>query len=94
MTKKPESEESFKHAPETAWRRFDDEAVVLDLRTSVYYSLNDTAALIWECVGEGLPAGAIAERVTEEYESPLDAARRDVVELLRDLRKNQLIVPA
>lgn len=83
----------FKHASNTAWRRIEDEAVILDLGSSVYYSLNDTAAFIWERVGEGLDADVIAERVTEEFEQPLESARKDVLELLRDLQKNQLIVP-
>lgn len=92
MPKKP-SVDSFKHAPNTAWRRIDDEAVVLDLRTSVYYSLNDTAAFVWERLGEGLTAEQIAERLVEEFDPSPEAARRDVDELLRDLRKNELIVP-
>ncbi len=95
MAKTPaEGAQRFKHAPDTAWRRIDDEAVVLDLRTSVYYSLNDTAALIWECIGEGLTTEAIVERLAEDFDPPREAARRDVQELLRDLSKNELIVPA
>jgi len=92
MSKKP-STETFKHAPNTAWRRIDDEAVVLDLRTSVYYSLNDTAAFVWERVGEGLNAEQIAQRLVEEFDPSPESALRDVEELLRDLRKNELIVP-
>lgn len=84
----------FKHAPNTAWRRIEDEAVILDLRTSVYFSLNDTAAFIWERVGDGLPAEEIAALVTEDFEQTLESARRDVLELLRELHKNELIVPA
>lgn len=92
--KKPSSfDGAFRHSPHAAWRRIDEEAVVLDLRSSVYYSLNDTAARIWESLGEGLSGTDIVARIGAEYEADEATARKDVVDTLRLLLKDELIVP-
>lgn len=40
--------------------------------------LNDTAALIYECLAEGLDKQAIAERVTQEYDVTPEKALEDI----------------
>lgn len=40
--------------------------------------LNDTAALIYECLAEGLDKQAIAERMTQEYDVTPEKALEDI----------------
>ncbi|MBI5624199.1 MAG: PqqD family protein [Elusimicrobia bacterium] len=94
MSKDPRQEETFRHSPDTAWRRVEDDAVVLDLRSGVYFSLNDTAARMWELLGEGLDAAEVAEQVSEEYGQELSEVRADLGGLVRQLRKEGLLLPS
>ena len=87
-------EEVYKHSPNTAWRRISEEAVVLDLRSSVYYSLNETAARIWESLGERLTCDQIVERLCAEYDTAEARARKDVSETLRQMLKSGILVAA
>lgn len=94
MKKSPGQEEVFRHSPDTAWRRIEDDAVILDLASGVYFSLNDTGARMWELLGQGLTADAVAEQVSEEYGSDVEAVRRDIFDLVRQLREEELLKPA
>ncbi|MBI3547450.1 MAG: PqqD family protein [Elusimicrobia bacterium] len=84
--------ETYKIAPHAAWRRVEDEIVVLDLNTSVYYSLSESGARAWELLAESLPVEKIAERLTEEYEVSAKAAERDVRDLVGELRQEKLLL--
>ncbi len=91
---KPAPEARFAHSPHIAWRRVREEAVLLDTRTSVYYSLNPTAARAWELLGEGLPVSGVAERLSEEFlVSPQEAAG-DVQDLVKSLSREELVSAA
>jgi hypothetical protein len=94
MKNGPKPDSAFKHSPDCAWRRLDGEAVILDLRSGVYYSLNDTAARIWELTGEGLTSSEITERICSEYEQDADVVAKDVAACLREMRSEKLILPA
>lgn len=91
MTKK---DARWKFAPHAAWRVVEQETIVLDLNTSVYFSLNDTASLVWKKLGEGASAPEIAQAVLEAYDVDEKSARADVDALVEELRKENLLVPA
>ncbi|MEK7390058.1 MAG: PqqD family protein [Elusimicrobiota bacterium] len=81
----------YRHNPDTASRRIDCEVVILDLKTSVYYSLNETASTIWETLGEGLTPRRAVERLCGEFDKkPADVAR-DVTEIVEELLRARLI---
>lgn len=72
-------------------RRLGDNAVLVDLSTSQIFELNPTGHRIWELVVEGLDAGAIADRLQQEYAIGRPELARDVDELLTRLRQEGLI---
>ncbi|MDX6768430.1 MAG: PqqD family protein [Elusimicrobiota bacterium] len=84
----------YKYAAHAAWRVVDEETIVLDLNTSVYYSLNATASLVWKRLGDGETAPEIAQALTEAFDVAPEAARADVDELVSEMRKESLLVPA
>jgi len=84
----------YKHASHAAWRRVDEETIILDLNSSVYYSLNDTGSFIWEKLGEGAVPALIAGALSEEFDVKPEAAARDVDQLVERLRKEELLVAA
>jgi hypothetical protein len=79
------------HAKHVAWRRVGDEVVLLDLETSTYYSLNQTAGQVWELIGKGFSEEAILEEIAEAYQKDMKIVRRDVSALIDRLRKENLI---
>lgn len=76
---------------EVAWRRIDDEVLVLQVRTGYYYSLNGTGALVWEALAKGEPVPRICDRLRREYAVTAAVAARDVSALLADLAAEGLV---
>ena len=82
----------FQHGAHLAWRRVDEEAVILDLETSVYASLNNTATFVWARLGEGLSAEEIAEGLAEDYEVNPNEALKDVERLISEFSQQKFLV--
>lgn len=92
MNKKNSLDCAYRHNPDMAWRRIDDESVVLDLKTSAYYSLNETASMIWEALGEGLTPRQAGEKLCEEFDEDPAAVERDVSAAVADLLRERMIL--
>ncbi|MDD2804576.1 MAG: PqqD family protein [Elusimicrobiales bacterium] len=73
------------------WRKTGDEAVILNLETSEYYSLNETGTFIWELLAAGKPAARIAEALAAEYGVTEDQAAGDLADFLKDLSKHKIL---
>lgn len=73
------------------WRKTGDEAVILNLETSEYYSLNETGTFIWELVAAGKPDARIAEALADEYGLASDQAAKDLSDFLKDLSKLRIL---
>lgn len=58
-----------------AWRETGTEVVVLDLRGSVYFSLNATAARLWTLLAQGATRTGLVHRLVEEQ--PVGSARAE-----------------
>ena len=80
-----------KHAKHVAWRKVDDEIVILDLETSVYYSLNETASQVWELVGKGLSEDAISTELADTFDKDVKGVKKDVSSVIKKMKKENLI---
>lgn len=67
------------------------EAVLLHVRTSIYYSLNETGLRIWSSMVEGLTLDEIGTRLASEFDVSRVRARRSVLRLARTLLDEELI---
>ncbi|OLE22619.1 MAG: thymidylate synthase [Cyanobacteria bacterium 13_1_40CM_2_61_4] len=67
------------------------EAVVLSLRTAMYYGLDQVGARIWELVREPTRVADIRDAIASEYDVELERCERDVLDLLRQLATEGLI---
>jgi hypothetical protein len=70
----------------------DGEAVLLDLDSGVYYTLNRVGTAIWELLGDDRPVETIVAAIREQFDVPEEVARRDLLALLRRLRDEGLVV--
>lgn len=73
------------------WRKTGEEAVILNLETSEYYSLNDTGTLIWELLNSGKNSAKIAETLAAEYGIPAGQAAADTAAFLKHLAKLKIL---
>ena len=75
------------------WRKAGDDAVILNLETSEYYSTNETGTFIWELLSAGKDPDSIAEALAAEYAIDRDQADQDLSAFLKDLAKLKLLRP-
>jgi hypothetical protein len=73
------------------WRKTGEEAVILDMETSEYYSANGTGTFIWELLNAGEKPDKIAKALAAEYGIPEEQAAADAAEFLHDLAKLKII---
>ena len=81
----------FAVSPDAAFATLDDGAVILNLRTKRYYSLNETGTVIWRLLEEEMPVADIVARLVEQYDVEPGVASAAVSKLLDDLTSEALI---
>lgn len=74
-----------------AWSDLGTEIVLLDLRSSTYFSVRDTGAFLVNALVEGASAQALVDRLLGHYDTTEAIARRDVEEFLGELSRRDLI---
>ncbi len=67
------------------------EGVLVDLNTKRYYTLNETAALIWRALEQGQDAEEIVRQLTERYDVTAEHAAASLEQTLSTLRSRQLL---
>ena len=77
-----------------AWRQVEEEAVLLNVDTSEYYSLNPVAAEIWEKLEKGETLRKTVKFLAASYGEPSEKIARDAREFLSDLLREGLILTA
>lgn len=72
----------------------DGDAVLVNLATGVYYSLDGAAGTVWQMIENGRTVGEIAERLAALYDTTRARALSDVESLVLRLLEQDLIVEA
>ncbi|KAF0121586.1 MAG: hypothetical protein FD151_1163 [bacterium] len=78
-------------------RKIADEFILVPIRQNVgdlesIYTLNETAARIWELIDGETKVREIRERIVEEFEVTPEEAEKDLIEHLRQLKGIKAIV--
>src|SRR5947208_323538 len=81
----------YRHMPHVAWRRVEEESVLLNVDTSEYYSLDPVATQIWEDLGRGEGPEQVAANLASDYGIPKARAVKDTRAFISDLLKESLI---
>ena len=84
----------YKAIAEALVATLSDGAVLLNLQTKRYFSLNETGTRIWEMVQQTVDEDTIVVALLREYEVEEPMARAEVRRILDELIDAQLIVPA
>jgi hypothetical protein len=83
---------SYHKNPDVVTTDLDDGAILLNLNTKYYYTLNETGLSIWQAFDECGDPDAIATKLTDAYDVDRKQASAYLFELLKDLEKEGLII--
>jgi PqqD family protein of HPr-rel-A system len=93
-TKTNAAETLWRRDPALPFQRMDEDTLVVDARTREVHLLNETAARIWDLLGEPSSAEDLARALADEYEGATPEDMRVEVEgFLADLGAKGLLLP-
>lgn len=75
------------------WTVMEGEAVILNLATGIYYTLDRIGTVIWQEWAAGKALEEIVEVVCARFDGDTDGIRGDIEELLAHFKQEQLIAP-
>ncbi len=67
------------------------EAVILSLETELYYALDPVGTRVWELLQEPRTVAAVRDAVVAEYDVEPARCEADLLALLADLARHQLV---
>jgi hypothetical protein len=70
----------------------DGEVVMINLSTGMYYSMEETGAVVWELIREGRNLDEIGSALFARYDVSPDRAEADVARLAAQLVEEHLVV--
>lgn len=73
------------------FRIIDNEAVILNLDNGYYYSLNEAGTRIWVYLNKQKALSEILTLLKEEYLATKEQLKNDLMEVIKDLEKEELI---
>ena len=68
-----------------------DEAAILNLKDGVYYGLDPVGARIWMLIQTPRTVRRVRDTLLEEYDVEAERHEKDLIALLQELAKNDLI---
>lgn len=82
----------FQSSPDALATRVGDEVVVVDLKTDKIYSLNRTAARIWELICADCDRAEVERRMLEEFDVTPGQLVQAIDELVTSMTQDGLLV--
>jgi hypothetical protein len=78
-------------SPEIVFNKLDEEIMMMSIKNSEYYGLDNIASRVWEILTKPSTLSEIVETLLEEYEVSEDRCYADVTEFLMALEEKKLI---
>ena len=70
------------------------EAVLLNLKTGVYFGLNPIGTRVWELLAQHGVIRDIVDAIVGEYDVAAQVCAEDVIALIADMQKHSLVTVA
>lgn len=71
--------------------KVDDDAVLLNTKNNQYYALSEVGARFWSLLTESKTLKEAHQLLLDEYEVSPEELEKDLLELLSDLKDNNLV---
>ena len=84
----------FRPAADVAVADLDGEAVLLNLNSGSYYSLNFVGTLIWQEIAASQSLGNVSSNLCARFDVAADVAWRDLTSLVNHLKREGLVEEA
>jgi len=82
----------FQSNPDIHGTVMDGESVLLNLRSGRYYSLNRVGTVVWQQCGSPTTFEDLLGVICEGFDVSVDVARKDLVDLIRELSDEGLLI--
>jgi hypothetical protein len=80
------------NAPHVIHEIIDGEAVIINLKTGIYYSIDAIGAEIWSLVAAGAATAEVTAGIASRFTGNSDEIERGVLGLIRKLAEEELIL--
>ena len=84
----------LRHSPNATYQVVADEAILIHLKTGVYYSLNEVGTVFWNLMDGARTIADCADSIAAEYAAPPETVLQDLLELAGELAAEDLVVAA
>jgi len=81
------------NSPNVIHEIIDGEAVLVNLDSGSYYSIDSVGAVVWDYVEKGLSRHQIVEAIASQYDGEQADIDQGIQQLFAQLQEEQLIVP-
>lgn len=78
--------------PEVIHEQFEDEYVIVNLKTGSYYSLSGSAPIIWDAIANGATGSEIVQAVSTAFTGENSSIQAGVQEILTAMESEGLVV--
>lgn len=68
-----------------------DEAIILDLKSGVYYGLDSMGTRLWELIQEPILIREVCDVILDEYDVDREECERDLCAFFREMAVNGLV---
>jgi hypothetical protein len=85
-----DSSTRLRHSADATYQLVADEAILIHLKTGVYYSLNEVGTVFWNLLDGARTIADCAAAIAAEYTAPPDVIAADLLEISADLVKEGL----
>ena len=79
-------------SPDVAARQIGDELMIMSGRDSTLFSLNETAAALWDAADGRTTVEGIAEMICEQFEVDPEEALQDTEAMVKELTGHGILV--
>jgi len=91
MTVTPSLDSRIRINDDVLWQELQGEAVLLNLKTGVYFGLNSIGTRVWELLAATGMLRDVVDAIVGEYDVEVQACADDVIALVADMQKHALV---
>jgi hypothetical protein len=91
MTPTPSLDSRIRINDDVLWQELQGEAVLLNLKTGVYFGLNPIGSRIWALLADHGVIRDVIDAIVGEYDVEAPVCADDVIALVADMQKHALV---
>ena len=81
----------YKLTDEFVWKEIGNKVVILQFDTGIYWTLNDSASLMWRHLVDGRTIEETAETLMNEFDIEADSANLDIAEFVKTCIEKKML---